>query len=132
MRPPTSSILKSPYVPAPQPGPMAQSSLKNGMQSSSMVNSSAKNDRTASVVNDQTSKPQVVKESITVTHANKNKGKDETSSGGGSSLANLWGRTTAKSKPSDPAVDTSSNVPEAAGKCNSIFLFFLCCMLCEH
>lgn len=107
----TSSILKDSYAPAPQHGPGAQSSTKNGAQSSSMVTSSGKSDRT-SVANDQTTKPQAVKESLTVNHANKKKGKNDTSSGGDSSLASLWGRASGKSKPSGPALDTSNDVPK--------------------
>ena len=132
MRPTTSSILKGPCTPAPQQGPVAQSNTKNGMQSSSMVNSSGKSDRTASIVNDQTSDPQIVKESITVTNPNKNKGKNETTSGGGSSLASLWGRANVKSKPLGPDGDTRSNIPKTAGKCNIIFLFLICCILCNN
>lgn len=110
VRPKTGTTFKDPAS-APQQGSVAQSSAKNGIQSSSMVNSSSKSERIPSVVNNQTTKP---KEALTTAHTNKNKGKNETSSGGGSSIASLWGRASTKSKSSGPAVDTTCDVPNIA------------------
>lgn len=118
VKPKTSTIIKEPHAPVAPQEPVVQSGAKNGLQSSSLANSSGKGDETASVVNNQTSQPQVAEESITVMHANKNKVKKDTSSAAGGSLASLWGRASTKQKPSSPTVHD----PKFAGKCDNTFL----------
>lgn len=116
MKPKTSSILTASYASVPQQGPGAQSSTKNGAQSSSMISSSGKSDRTSLVANKQKATPQAVKDSAPVNPSIKSKGKNDTSSGGDGSLASLWGRASGKSKFSGPAIDTISGVPNIGSK----------------
>lgn len=105
-----SSIVKEQPVQPPQKGQAGKLSTRNEMQSSTTV-MSEKSDKTAPEVIDKSSKPSVVKESGTAARTNKTKGQSEkASSGGAGSLANMWGRASAKSKYTDPTIETTKDV----------------------
>ncbi|KAF8413698.1 hypothetical protein HHK36_001690 [Tetracentron sinense] len=97
-----------PSVPQPQQGKFDQVTPKNGLQSSPVVTKEIKSESNAAEVHAQASKPFKDKEDV-VGPANKKKGSNEKdSSGTGGSLANLWGRASAKSKPSCPSAETNA------------------------
>ncbi|XP_022717322.1 uncharacterized protein LOC111275940 isoform X2 [Durio zibethinus] len=86
-----------------------QSSLKVAQQPSSVVKD-VKSDSIGRGVHDLVRKPSAEKEKIPSLPSNKMKGQnDKSSTGGGGSLANLWGRASTKPKPGGvPANDSDS------------------------
>ncbi|XP_019704461.1 uncharacterized protein [Elaeis guineensis] len=108
-----NSIVKEQPVQPPQKGQAGKLSTKNGMQSTAVT--SEKSDKIAPEVIDKGSKPSVVKESGIAVRTNKTKGQSEKAlSGSTGSLANLWGRASAKSKPTGSAMETTIDVPDTA------------------
>lgn len=104
----TYSMLKDLPIQPPKQEYVGQSSAKNALQSCPVITTGDKADRVAPKVTDQTSKPHVVKESASAVHGNKRKSQNEKPMPGtGGSLASLWGRASAKSKPLSPAKDSN-------------------------
>ncbi|XP_058095507.1 uncharacterized protein LOC131240959 isoform X1 [Magnolia sinica] len=100
-------VHEVPTAPQPQQGRVQEPSPKLGLQPSTAVTRDNKSGSNAPDVCAQASKD---KEKVTTAPADKKKGQnDRNSSGAGGSLANLWGRASAKSKHS-PA-ETSDDVP---------------------
>lgn len=88
-----------------------QQSPKVGPPSPNLVNS-VKSERNGTGVHDLATKQTVDEEKVSLLPANKKKGQsDKTSSGNGGSLANLWGRASAKSKPSSAQADNDKHIP---------------------
>ncbi|KAJ6853181.1 uncharacterized protein M6B38_251570 [Iris pallida] len=113
VKPKANSILKDSTSQPPQ-GPVAESSMKHGIQPSFIGSAGVKDERTAPVM-DQSAKPHLAKESTPTVHTTKKKVQNEkTSSGNGGSLASLWGRASEKPKPSNPAVSTTIDVTNAS------------------
>ncbi|XP_077227771.1 DNA-directed DNA polymerase [Tasmannia lanceolata] len=101
-----------PPVPQPKKGQVEQCSPKLGQQSSAVVTRDDQTESNAPAFHAQTSKVNIGKEEVTMVPANKKKGQNEKSSSGtGASLANLWGRASAKSKPSCPPMKITNDVP---------------------
>lgn len=96
-----------------------QQSPKVGPPSPNLVNS-VKSERNGTGVHDLATKQTVDEEKVSLLPANKKKGQShKTSSGNGGSLANLWGRASAKSKPSSAQADNDKHIPNPTGR----FLF---------
>jgi DNA polymerase delta subunit 3 len=96
-----------------------QQSPKVGPPSPNLVNS-VKSERNGTGVHDLATKQTVDEEKVSLLPANKKKGQsDKTSSGNGGSLATLWGRASAKSKPSSAQADNDKHIPNPTGR----FLF---------
>ncbi|KAK9268517.1 hypothetical protein L1049_000270 [Liquidambar formosana] len=101
-------------VPQPQQRKVLQSSPKVGLQSPSVA-TDVKSESNGTQVDDQASKPPADKEKVPPLPANKKKGQDDKgSTGTGGSLANLWGRASAKSKPSCAPAETNNFIPNPA------------------
>lgn len=99
-----------PLVPQPQQGQAQQPNPKLGLQSPTVASADDNTGNNALEVHAESGKPHTDK--ATAVPVNKKKVQNEkTSSGAGGSLANLWGRASAKSKPSCPSAETSSVVP---------------------
>lgn len=93
-----------------------QQSPKVGPPSPNLVNS-VKSERNGTGVHDLATKQTVDEEKVSLLPANKKKGQsDKTSSGNGGSLANLWGRASAKSKPSSAQADNDKHIPNPTGR----------------
>lgn len=88
-----------------------QQSPKVGPPSPNLVNS-VKSERNGTGVHDLATKQTMDEEKVSLLPADKKKGQsDKTSSGNGGSLANLWGRASAKSKPSSAQADNDKHIP---------------------
>lgn len=90
----TSSALKNNTVLPPQQNKIQQSSPKVGLLSPNVVKD-VKSESSSIGVRDQAAKPSADKEKV---HSLPDSKRDKSSSGSGSSLANLWGRASAKPK----------------------------------
>lgn len=122
-----NSIVKEQPIQCPLKGQEGKLSTKNGMQSTTVM--SEKSDKIAPEVIDKGSKPSVVKESGIAVHINKTKGQGEKAlSGSSGSLANLWGRASAKSKYTGAAIEITNDVPDTAGTCMIYSFSFLHCV----
>ncbi|XP_038985125.1 uncharacterized protein LOC103707345 isoform X2 [Phoenix dactylifera] len=107
-----NSIVKEQPV-EPQKGQVGKLSTKNGMQST--IVTSEKVDKIPIEGIDKGNKPSVVKESGIAVRTNKTKGQSEKAlCGSTGSLANLWGRASAKSKYTGVAIETTNDVPDTA------------------
>eukprot|EP00262_Sarcandra_glabra_P018094 TRINITY_DN6405_c1_g1_i2.p1 TRINITY_DN6405_c1_g1~~TRINITY_DN6405_c1_g1_i2.p1 ORF type:complete len:437 (-),score=115.48 TRINITY_DN6405_c1_g1_i2:139-1449(-) len=109
-----NGVLQVPSVPPPQQRPVQQPSPKIGLQSSTIGTTDGKGESNAHApeVHAQAGKPHIDKEKSTTLPAYKKKGQNEKNSPGtGASLANLWGRASAKSKSSCPPTETTNDDP---------------------
>ncbi|XP_057958362.1 uncharacterized protein LOC131151135 [Malania oleifera] len=109
----SDSVLQTASVPQPQRRKIQQSSTEGVRQSTNLV-TNIKSESNSAGVHDQVSKPPADKEKVPPLPANKKKGQnDKSSSGTGGLLTNLWGRASAKTKPSCAPAETNKSVPNA-------------------
>lgn len=103
----SSSVYQNTTVPQPQQDKVQQSSQKVGLQSPNVVKA-IESEITGTGVRGQSTKPPADKEKVPPLPAGKKKVQNSKSaSDTGGSLANFWGRASAKSKPSVPAEDNN-------------------------
>lgn len=104
------AALQVSLVPQAQERQQQKPSPKLGHQASTMASTDNKIGKNAPEVHAQAGKPNADK--VTAVPAIKKKGQNEkSSSGAGGSLANLWGRATAKSKSSVPSAEAATVIP---------------------
>ncbi|KAM7495379.1 hypothetical protein LguiB_029988 [Lonicera macranthoides] len=104
-----NSAQETATIPKPQQRKIQQSSPNVGGQSSSVAKD------VKSGAQEQDGKSTADKENVPQLPANKKKGQDDKSSTrSGGSLASMWGRASAKPKPSFVPAETKSSVPNSA------------------
>lgn len=113
-----NSAQETATIPKAQQIKIQQSSPNVGGQSSSVAKD------IKSGAQEQDGKPTADKENVPQLPANKKKGQgDKSSTGSGGSLASMWGRASAKPKPSFVPAETKSSVPNSAGWFPSTTIF---------